>query len=80
MVVNLKSEKRRQRIGYPDPTKTTCRDNPKGGSSPALLRASSICEAQERKLRKVWADAELQKSPNDRAEEIQKNIAFVRGR
>lgn len=78
MVINKKSEKKRRRTGYHDPSKTTGRDNPKGGPSPALLRANSTCEAQEWKLRKAWAENELRKAPDVKAKEIQRNIEFIR--
>lgn len=43
----------RKRRKKPDPAKTTGRDNPNGGPSPAMMRAGNLIRAMEAKYREL---------------------------
>ena len=57
-----------------DPAKTTCRDNPKGGPSPALTRASNMCVALERRATRMRAKV---LTPVEKEEMIRKTMLLV---
>lgn len=57
-----------------DPAKTTCRDNPKGGPSPALTRASNMCVALERRATRMRAKG---LTPVEKEEMIRKTMLLV---
>jgi len=40
-------ERRKKKWRVPDPAKTTGRDNPAGGPSPAMVRSGNLIKAQE---------------------------------
>ena len=65
--MNANKHRHRNRKWH-DPTKTTCRNNPKGGKSPALMRATNICAALEARAGRLRKSLSSDKARNDAVE------------